>query len=207
MRVAEWLDIYDENLSPIGVKEREAVHRDGDWHKTFDAWLVHPSGSVLFQQRGRNKRDNPLFFDTSSAGHYQRGETAREGVREIKEELGLTVSVSDLLPMGIRTNTSRANGRIDNEFQELFMVRFDGDPRAIDPDPDEVEGAVWIPIADGLRLFGGHVPAITVPRIGLGLDAPIPLSPIDFVPAKDRYYLKVFWMAARMLRGERDLAV
>ena len=39
--MGELLDIYDENLKHIGVKERELVHRDGDWHRVFHCWIIY----------------------------------------------------------------------------------------------------------------------------------------------------------------------
>lgn len=204
----EWLDIYDENLQKLGVKEREAVHRDGNWHRTFDAWLVNPKGAVLFQLRSQWKSDSPLLFDTSAAGHYLTGESPVDGVREIKEELGLTVSLADLIPMGMRTKTSRSGNRIDNEFQDIFMLPLDPLRQPLCPNASEVAAYVWIPLEMGLEFFSGVRNVLRLAVIAHdGMTTTQTLIPSAFVPAKDRYYLKVFIMAERLLQGHRDLAV
>ena len=54
---------YFDVLTPDGgrtgqVKERSAVHRDGDWHGTAHIWLVRRQNGrlqVLLQKRSRKK--------------------------------------------------------------------------------------------------------------------------------------------------------
>ncbi|MBZ0275880.1 MAG: NUDIX domain-containing protein, partial [Anaerolineae bacterium] len=93
--MTEILDIYDEQLNKIGTKERGAIHRDGDWHKVFHCWVAYRDESgrdfVVLQRRGPDTEVFPNLLDISAAGHYQAGETVRDGVREVREELGITV--------------------------------------------------------------------------------------------------------------------
>ena len=94
--MAELLDIFDENLRHLGVKERTAVHRDGDWHRVFHCWVIYRDAAgcdfMVLQKRGPDKDIFPNALDVSVGGHYEAGESMAEGVREVREELGIEVA-------------------------------------------------------------------------------------------------------------------
>ena len=101
---------YFDVLTPDGgrtgqVKERSAVHRDGDWHGTAHIWLVRKQNGrlqVLLQKRSRKKETFPGCFDTSCAGHLSAGDSFEEGaLRELSEELGIRAQASDLFSVGL----------------------------------------------------------------------------------------------------------
>lgn len=70
--MTELFDIYDEHQVHIGVKERAAVHHDGDWHKVFHCWVVYRGSDginyIVMQKRGPDKDTYPSLFDISAAG-------------------------------------------------------------------------------------------------------------------------------------------
>lgn len=42
----------EERGKPLMTKRRQMVHRDGDWHRSVHAWLVHPgTKSMVIQKR------------------------------------------------------------------------------------------------------------------------------------------------------------
>lgn len=97
----ELFDIVDENGIPTGkTVERNVAHKDGIRHRSEHVWIARhtPTGTeVLMQKRAMIKDSFPGRFDTSSAGHIRAGENPLESaVRELKEELGLNVTTSDL---------------------------------------------------------------------------------------------------------------
>ena len=97
----ELLDVVDENGKPTGeTVERKTAHSDGIRHRTAHVWIVRKSdegAEVLLQKRAMNKDSFPGRYDTSSAGHIQAGDEPEESaIREMKEELGIDASVSDL---------------------------------------------------------------------------------------------------------------
>lgn len=206
----EWLDIYDDERHWIGCQEREAVHRLGFWHQTFDCWLVRPDPvpRVLFQRRSLAKLDYPGLWDTSVGGHIQAGESVSDGVREIREELGVEVAWSAVHPLGTRVKASSTLGRRDYEFQEVHLVELALDGCAFAPDWAEVSGLTWIGVAEGLAFFQGRQPSIEAEIYhgvaGLGTET---LRIEDFVPCLDRYYQRVLIMAERYLAGYVDLAI
>lgn len=206
----EWLDIYDENGALLGRKEREAVHRDGDWHRTFDCWLVraNPRPAVLFQKRAASKRDNPGLLDTSVAGHLLAGEPLAAGTREIQEELGLTIPFEELVGLGTRIAVARTETRIDHEFQSLFLANREVSPSELDLAPGEVEGVAWIETEAGLDLFSGRRPSLTLDLWGADrTERVLTVTPDAFVRCHDRYYTKVFWLVERFVSGCTDLAI
>src|SRR4051812_46767897 len=125
----ELLDVVDEHGRPVAVKRRGDVHRDGDWHLAFHLWVVSPDG-VLFQRRAAGKSSWPGYLDCSAAGHLLAGETIRDGVREVQEELGVAYAFDDLTPLGVhRVHDAERSGVVNRELQHVFAVR---DPRPLD---------------------------------------------------------------------------
>ena len=102
----EMFDIRTPEGEPTGeVKERSAVHRDGDWHGTAHIWLVRRKNGkieVLLQKRSRLKETFPGCYDASCAGHLSAGDSFIQGaLRELQEELGLEAKEEDLFLGGI----------------------------------------------------------------------------------------------------------
>lgn len=99
----EYFELLDEDGKKTGqVKEREAVHRDGDLHGGSHMWIVRdicPDGdfTVLLQKRSPHKDSFPGCLDMSSAGHVAEGETfLSTAIRELEEELGICVTPDQL---------------------------------------------------------------------------------------------------------------
>ena len=98
----ELLDLYSASGTPLGrAKPRSAVHRDGDWHKTFHCWMCYRGEAgqemLILQKRSPHVETWPNRFDITAAGHYRTGEDLSGGVREIAEELGVSVTAAQLI--------------------------------------------------------------------------------------------------------------
>jgi isopentenyldiphosphate isomerase len=120
----ELLDVVDEHGEHLGIKRRDAVHRDGDWHVAFHLWVVRADG-VLLQRRSRAKASWPGYLDATAAGHLLAGEEVSDGLREVEEELGVAYAFSELRPVGVfRVDEARgrADGMINRELQHVFAV-------------------------------------------------------------------------------------
>lgn len=210
----ELLDIYDESMALLGVKPRDRVHVDGDWHKTFHCWIIGRRQGhrfVLFQLRGPDKDVYPDTLDITAAGHIEHGETAREAVRELEEELGISVDLDALVQLGVRCDVLRFRDLRLREFCETFLLRDDRPLDAYALDSDEVAGLVEVELEDGLRLFSGeveHIDTLALSRRGAQLSLEErTISVRDVVPRVDRYYLKVFIAAERYFEGRAYLAI
>ncbi|WP_242069494.1 NUDIX domain-containing protein [Paenibacillus dendritiformis] len=56
---------------------------------------------LLLQRRHVHKKDYPGMLDITSAGHLEAGETPQDGVRELREELGIEPEPGKLVYAGV----------------------------------------------------------------------------------------------------------
>lgn len=92
---SERIRVFDADRNPIGIASREEVHRIGYWHEVFHCWIISDEAGVSYiylQLRSEKKKDYPGLFDITAAGHLLANETIRDGVREIKEEIGISLT-------------------------------------------------------------------------------------------------------------------
>ncbi|HLV37581.1 MAG TPA: NUDIX domain-containing protein [Spirillospora sp.] len=204
------LDIYDENMTHLGVKERGAVHRDGDWHRVFHCWVIYRDAAgqdfMVLQKRGPDKDIFPNRLDVTVGGHYEAGESMAEGVREIEEELGITARFDDLIPVGVRVTVARYEGLIDREFADNFLLVRDTAIGDYPYQQDEVSGLVALNIDETLALFAGERETIHAEAVGLGT-SPVEISLEHFIPLVDRPFYKALVLAKRCLNGEKHLVI
>jgi len=121
----EYLDVWTSDGIPTGRKKpRNHVHRDGDWHPCVHIWIYNPDDdTILIQRRVATKESWGGYLDVSCAGHIPAGEgIAQAGVRELEEELGLTVKQEELILLGMVPQCHiLKNGKyIDNEFAFVY---------------------------------------------------------------------------------------
>lgn len=209
--MTEIFDIYDDNMRHIGTKEREAVHRDGDWHRTFHCWVIYRDDEgedwVIFQKRHADKAIMPSMLDISAAGHYEAGENAHDGgLRELQEELGLSVAYDDLIPIGRRVSAGIYGQYTDRQIEDVFFYICNKPLEEYNYQREELEGLVAINVDDGIRLFTQQVDSIKQPAVGLKADE-IVIKREDFIPTLDDYPLKILLLARQCLNGERLLRV
>ena len=79
--MVEMINVVDKERNIIGVKSRELVHLDGDWHETFQCWFIEPvenSFYIYVQKRSANKKDFPSMYDITAAGHLLAEETVED---------------------------------------------------------------------------------------------------------------------------------
>lgn len=155
----ELLDIYDENMRPLGSAPRDEVHSKGLWHKTIHCWLYDDNGNIFFQIR----KDSKKLYTTAS-GHVRAGESLAEAfAREIKEEIGIRVDVSsaELIEINAWRMDKVKNGApfIDRAFANVYMNRATGKPD-FKFDSDEVLGVVRVNAKECLKLLLGEADSI-----------------------------------------------
>lgn len=122
----EYFDLLDENGNKTGkTKLRSEVHRDGDWHKAVHIWIINDRGEILLQRRCATKDSNPNMLDISSAGHLSAGDESLSGaIRELKEELNLSVKAEELqFIKTLKKSTKYTATFINNEFDDLYILR------------------------------------------------------------------------------------
>jgi len=138
----EYIDVVTKDGKPTGTSApKSEVHKKGLYHHTAHIWLYTKDGQILLQQRAASKVICPLLWDVSVAGHIDAGETLESGsVREIKEEIGLSIFESDLQKIGVfECFQSYDNGIIDNEFHNTYIAELKLGLNTLIPQEDEVE--------------------------------------------------------------------
>ena len=117
----EYIDIVDENNHITGeVKEKNQAHEDGNFHRTAHVRIINDKNELLLQKRSASKKNHPNCWDISGAGHIRAGESVLQGaIRELKEELGITVEENQL--QYIATVKSIKNPK-NREFAYVYLL-------------------------------------------------------------------------------------
>ncbi|MGO4547673.1 NUDIX domain-containing protein [Paenibacillus sp. 2TAB23] len=200
----ELFDIYDEQLRPLGTATRAETHARGYWHRTFHCWLTRREGDrrfVRFQLRQDSKDTNPGCYDITAAGHLAAGETIREAMRELEEELGVKASFEQLIPLGqIREDASgEVNGMpfIDREVSDVFGLVCEVPLLELKLQPEEVAGVYEADLDALIALFQGSLSEVSASGVELREpDAPLKavqrsVQASQFVPRDFAYYVNV----------------
>jgi isopentenyldiphosphate isomerase len=199
--------VLDADGRPTGSRKRRGdVHRDGDWHAALHVWVVTTAASVpevVLQRRSAGKDTWPGRLDVAVGGHVRAGETLVETVRECEEEIGLTVSVDQLVPLGRRSVASQAGGAHDREHQDVYAVVVHRALTSFVLHPDEVDAVVRLPLsaARALLVDGDAVDAVERRRDG-ATERPTRLRRNDVVPGADGYYALALAALERLVAGD-----
>lgn len=152
----DYIDIVNSNGSYTGESApKSKIHSKGYFHNTVHIWFYTLEGTILLQQRAASKVICPLLWDVSVAGHIDAGETLKSGaIREIKEEIGLSISENDLNKIGVfECFQSYPNGIIDNEFHHTFIAELKTNIDQLIPQKEEVEALKLVSIDDFQQLL------------------------------------------------------
>ena len=214
--MVEMLDVFDADFKLLGKEERTEVHKKGLWHQTFFCWIVRSDGKIVVQLRSKDKSTNPNMLDISSAGHISSGETVKDGVREIKEELGLDVKFEDLTYLGyFKWATDRGTKKIvpyrNREFCHTFFLKNDMPLNQFVLQPEELDGIFEVDIQSGRELFSKEVDEIKIKGYIRKEDNTLEeneriVKREDFTKF-DNFWLRTFNLAEDFLNGRRYLTV
>ncbi|WP_019412876.1 NUDIX domain-containing protein [Paenisporosarcina sp. TG20] len=161
----ESLSIFDENHQKTGKNTRAFIHQHGLWHETFHCWFVHNKNGVpylYFQQRSEVKKDFPNLFDITAAGHILATETVNDGIREVKEEIGVNLNKEDLQSVGIIKDSILQEGFIDNEFAHTFIYIFENENLTFHLQKEEVSGIFSAPLLEVIKLYDKTIDQISL---------------------------------------------
>ena len=212
----EEINIYDENINPIGQLPKKEVHRLGLWHKSIHCWLfLKENGNeyVICQKRSPKKLLMPNVFDVSVAGHYELNEEVKDGFREVQEEFGITVPSEKWHYLGIKFDVSKTPATTNKEFVEVFFAETDSSIDNFKMAPLEVAAVVKIKVEDGLKLFAGEIDSVKAEGVvfdeeqGKNVKQEFVLKAEDFLPRKDKYYAKIFAIADLYFKGYKYLYI
>ncbi len=169
----EHLKIFDEGRNQLGVATREEVHRIGYWHEAFHCWFVSEeqgTNYIYLQLRSDTKKDYPNLFDITAAGHLLANETVQDGVREIKEEVGIDVPFHELVPLGVIDYCVIRENFIDRELANVFLYKSDKTFDDFILQEEEVSGIVKVELNDFIELWLGERETIKLKGFKINID-------------------------------------
>ncbi|RFB17177.1 NUDIX domain-containing protein [Bacillus sp. HNG] len=161
----ERIKIFDDHKNLIGVASRSDVHRIGYWHEVFHCWFIRNEEGIDYiylQLRSKNKKDYPNLLDITAAGHLLADETVEDGVREIKEELGIDVAFEELIKLGVLDYSVVQEDFIDKELANVFLYKSKNDLDDFTLQVEEVSGIVKATFIDFSQLWFGEKDEIEI---------------------------------------------
>lgn len=118
----ELLFVVDENNQPQNPVIRHVAHAKGLWHRTSGIWVINSKKQILTQKRSLNKDIKPGFWEAFFGGHLAPDEDyAENALREVREELGISVTPDQLIPYKILKSDKPTH----KEFQGIFALKTD----------------------------------------------------------------------------------
>ncbi|MFA5830130.1 MAG: NUDIX domain-containing protein [Candidatus Gracilibacteria bacterium] len=124
----ELIDLVDEKNELTGEQKTwSEVHNKALLHRSVHIWIYNSKGEVLLQLRSEEKYTFPNLWDISCAGHVDLNEDPKtSALRELKEELGLTVDPQNLKFRNIEREQKSSGKFKENEFCYVYLLKFDG---------------------------------------------------------------------------------
>lgn len=202
----EKIDVLDERGEKTGrVVWKSEAHRVGLWHRCFHLWIVDPGGDpdgpfLFVQRRASGKETWPDKLDVTAAGHLMAGESGLDGLREVEEELGLSVGSGDVVALGTRRNELEIPAGMDREFQDVFLLVRRLEPSNLRLQKEEVASVARLRIGDVEGLCGGESVPVQEWADGEVRESRARIE--DFVPGEDGYLTRIVRAARKALAGE-----
>jgi isopentenyldiphosphate isomerase len=191
----ELITVIDRNRNPLGVKTRSQIHIDGDWHETFQCWFIEKINEEMYihlQLRSNTKKDFPSLYDITAAGHLLSDETPKDGVREIKEELGVEISYEELHFINEIADEITLTDFIDKEIALVYLYEIKKDLTYKFMD-QEVEGIIRVKLDDFTKLVNQEKSITVFEQYSVKgftlINGNIKLN--DLVPHKKNYFRAV----------------
>lgn len=133
----EVIDIYDNQKRVTGkvINRTDLFGKDGVLRSIIHACIFNSKNELLIQQRSGDKKSGAGMWDFSASGQVLAGETSQQGaMREIKEELGLSVEI-DEAPVITKI--------FFNSYNDYYVVRKDCEVSDLKLQKSEVQNAKW----------------------------------------------------------------
>ncbi|MGH3671198.1 MAG: isopentenyl-diphosphate Delta-isomerase [Pseudonocardiaceae bacterium] len=136
--------LLDDRLSPIGQMPKSQVHHtQTPLHRGFSCYIFDASEQLLMTRRATSKQTWPGVWTNTCCGHPLLDEPVTQAAtRRLQDELGLTLTHSEVALPEFRYRVVAPDGVVENEFCQVLVGAVDGVPM---PDPTEVLEYRWAP--------------------------------------------------------------
>ena len=132
--------IVNKQNRKLGIEKKLRAHKDGKLHRAFSIFIFNSKNQLLIQQRAKNKYHSPKLWSNSVCSHPGPNETYLKAThRRLKEEMGFDCKLKKIFCFIY--NTGFRNGLIENEYDCVFVGKFDGKPK---PNKKEIMAYRWI---------------------------------------------------------------
>ncbi len=141
------LVLVNRNDEAVGVGEKETVHRTGQLHRAFSAFVFDASGRLLLQQRSKEKYHSGGLWSNTCCSHPGPGEAVEAAARRrLQEEMGFSC---DLRPVfGFIYKAELDSGYVEHEYDHVLIGNYSGE---VHPNPAEVAGWKWMDPSEVVR--------------------------------------------------------
>lgn len=141
------VDPQDKPLEPL---PRKLVHGHGVWHRASHVAIVNGRGGILCHQRAFNKELNPGMWVAVFGGHLGPKDTYESAAeRELQEETGIVLPHLRLWRIHKYIDPAGYN----NEFQAVFIGRWEGTAAQVSLNDGEVQQVKWYPLGEVRKQF------------------------------------------------------
>ncbi len=147
----ELIQIVDENGNFTGqIIDKEEAHDKNLLHNEVAAFIINDKEQVLLQKRSANKRFNPNKW-ALCAGHVDAHESLENAIlREIKEEVGLDISIDDLHQLGEREFTIRDS---NSHITYFYYIRSNLNEKDFIIQKEELSEVKWFDIDEVIDMI------------------------------------------------------
>ncbi|MCR8632040.1 NUDIX hydrolase [Paenibacillus radicis (ex Xue et al. 2023)] len=183
----------------MGVATRSEVHKIGYWHETFHCWFIYKEAGqdyIYLQIRSDTKKDYPSLFDITAAGHILAHETIEDGVREVREEIGINVSITELISLGVINYCVKRKELIDKELAHVYLFESKNSFDDFTLQKEEVSGIIKANFNEFHSLWKNDIDEINIEgfvidELGNRVCFDENVGKDRFVPHEESYYDKV----------------
>ncbi|WP_435333763.1 NUDIX hydrolase [Haloarchaeobius sp. TZWWS8] len=135
----------DDNEQGL-VNRLDAHTGEGIRHRAFTSLVFDEDDNILLAQRAADKRLWGTWWDGTVASHPVEGQSQEAATRErLEEELGITPDQYDNLRLTDRFEYKRYFENAGVEHEVCAVLKLTLTNTDLDPDPEEVEGLMWVP--------------------------------------------------------------
>ncbi|WP_267640617.1 NUDIX hydrolase [Haloarchaeobius amylolyticus] len=135
----------DDNEQGL-VNRLDAHTGEGIRHRAFTSLVFDEDDNILLAQRAADKRLWGTWWDGTVASHPVEGQSQEAATRErLEEELGITPDQYENLQLTDRFEYKRYFENAGVEHEVCAVLKLTLTDTSLDPDPEEVEGLMWVP--------------------------------------------------------------